>query len=299
VPEASRRVLAVVNPSTGRVASGVIADELRRQASLHSVNLTIAFTEHAGHAVDLARAASTWATVVIAAGGDGTVSDVVTGLIGTHVPVAIVPAGSTNMIAKELAIPRDLRQAVSVAFTSMERTDVDVAQAGETTFLHIAGAGFDAAIMRDTDPARKRRIGWLAYLPAGARNLSYPSFDLELTVDDVTTHLPARTVLCAIGGSIIHPRFRIGEGIDRSDGLVDVCVYNPPSLLATLSTAWWIARGKPGRSRWLRQFRGRSIRLSSSVAIPFEVDGDPSGNLPVEILALDQRVTFVVPPPGD
>lgn len=288
-------VLAVVNPATGRAPLGPIVDELRRQAADLRIDLTIVFTTHAGHAVNLAQDAVPSGCAIIAVGGDGTVSDVVTGIIGSDCAVGIVPTGSTNMIAKELGIPRDVTSAMRIALASPARREIDVARTGSTTFLHMAGAGFDAAVMRDANPSVKRRLGWIAYLPAAARHLRFPMFDLDVTVDGVAATLPARTVLCAIGSSIIHPRFRVGEGIDRADGLIDVCIFSPPGLLATASCAWWIARGTPGRSRWLRQLRGRSVRLSSNLAIPFEVDGDPQGELPVEIEMLDQRVSVIVP----
>lgn len=293
--DSAHSFLAIINPATGRAPVGVIADELRRQAARLDFTLEIAFSIRAGHATELARAAVGSGAVIVAVGGDGTVSDVVTGIVGTRTVVAIVPVGSTNMIAKELGLPRDLREAVSVALTSPTRRAIDVARVGETTCLHIAGAGFDAAMVHDANPALKRRFGWLAYLPAAARHLRDPAFELNVTVDGISETAQARTVLCAIGGSIINPRFRVGEGIDRADGLMDVCIYNPPNLLATFSCAWWIGRGTPGRSRWLRQMRGRTIRLSSPNTIPFEVDGDPMGLLPVDITMLDEQISVVVP----
>ena len=288
-------VLAIINPTTGRVRLGVVVDELQRQASRHQLNLTIAYTAYAGHAVALARAGARARETLIAVGGDGTVSDVVTGMIGCDCALGIVPVGSTNMIAKELGIPRGLNASIHVAMTSVQRQRIDVARTGATTILHIAGAGFDAAIMRDANSSTKRRIGWLAYLPAAARHLHYPMFTLTLSVDDVTETVPARTVLCAIGGAVINPRFRIGENIDRMDGIIDVCIYSPPNLPATLGCAWWIARGTPGRSRWLRQVRGTSVRLDAPPGIPFEVDGDPFGELPAEISVLSERIEVIVP----
>jgi diacylglycerol kinase (ATP) len=290
-----RRVLAVINPATGRRPAEEIAELLRREASARGITLYIEMTRHPGHAVDLVRDHPEVVDTVIAVGGDGTVSDVVTGMAAAPVTIAIIPAGSTNMIAKDLGVPIALPEAIRVALGDSEPVDIDIAVAGETTFIHMAGAGFDAALMRDASRRLKRKIGWLAYLPPAIKHLNYPPFAADIRIDDLEVHLSARIVLLALGSSIALPRFPVGVGIDRTDGILDVCVFNPPSLVATLSTLAWIALGRPGRSRWHHQFRGRHVFLSADRPVPFEVDGDPLGTLPVEVTILDRKVRVLVP----
>jgi YegS/Rv2252/BmrU family lipid kinase len=292
-----RRALAIVNPGTGRRSPDAVATALSVAAHDRGVDLTVEFTKRPGDAVDLVRSCAPDVELLIAVGGDGTVSDVVTGAIDGQYTIGIIPTGSTNMIAKDLGIPSRLDRAASIALGDGVPIDIDVARAGNTTVLHMAGAGYDAAIMRDASPRWKRRVGWLAYLPPGIRHLRYPRFTLAITADDRELEIPARVVLCAIGSSIIAPRFKIGAGISRTDGIVDVCVFDPPGVLATLSCMVWIGLGRPERSRWLRQLRGKRIHLDADRTVPFEVDGDPVGNLPVTIEVLDRRITVLVPPP--
>lgn len=290
-----RRALAIINPATGRLPAGSIEADLRYEAYRRDITLRIEHTNRAGHAVELAAAAIGDVDTIVAVGGDGTVSDVVTGSIGTNVSVGIVPVGSTNIIARELGIPKDVSKAAAIALGDGREALIDVAQAGETTFMHMAGAGFDAAIMGDTPSRWKRRVGWLAYLPAAARHLNAPRFTARLTIDGVESESTARLVLCAMGGAIVHPRFRVGEGIDRTDGVLDILVFDPPGLGGTLACLGWIVTGHPGRSRWLSQRRGRRIVLDADQLVPFEVDGDFAGYVPVEIAMLEHPARVRVP----
>lgn len=289
------RVLAIINPVTGRVPVESIEADLRYEAHRRGIDLHIERTARPGHAVELAAGAVDIVDLIVAVGGDGTVSDVVTGAIDAGTIVGILPAGSTNIIARELGIPGDLSKAAAIALGEGREVRIDVARAGETTFMHMAGAGFDAAIMADTPSKWKRRIGWLAYIPAAARHLNAPRFTAKLTIDGVETHDRARLVLCAVGGSIVHPRFRVAEGIDRTDGMLDVLVFDPPGLAGTLSCLGWIIVGRPGQSRWLTQRRARRVVLDADLVVPFEVDGDFVGYLPVDISMLDQQARVLVP----
>jgi len=264
-------------------------------AGERGIALTTVYTTGQGQAEILAREHAGLVDLLVAVGGDGTVSDVITGAWGSAVPVGIVPTGSSNMVAKELNIPRDLRRASAVALANSAPMEVDVARAGDTTVIHMAGAGFDAEIMRLADRRWKHRVGWPAYLGPAIRSLRYPAFKATIGVDGQCRTVRARLVLCALGGSVITPRFQVGEGIDRTDGLIDVCVWDPPTLLATVSCLSWIALKRPGRSRWLRQTRGKRVELSADRDVPFEVDGDWVGSLPVTIEMIDWRARLQVP----
>ncbi|HUG14082.1 MAG TPA: diacylglycerol kinase family protein [Thermomicrobiales bacterium] len=291
----TRSVLAVINPATGRTPAPDIAERLRREAAARGIVIHIAHTERPGHAIEIARNHPEDIDTIIAVGGDGTVSDVVTGARQEPLTIAIIPVGSTNIIAKDLGIPRDLDAAMRVALGDGRPFAIDVATAGKTTFIHMAGAGFDAAMMRDASRSLKRRLGWVAYIPAALRHLRYPLFEATITVDGRTLILPARVVLFALGSSIVSPRFKVGEGIDRTDGIIDVCVFDPPSLLSSLTCVVWIALGKPCRSRWQHQLRGSVVSLDTDRPVPFEVDGDPLGVVPVDIKVSHRTVQILVP----
>lgn len=292
----SRRALAIVNPASGNVPLWRVKRVLNRAAARYGVDLSIQFTEYADHATELVSQAIGHFDMVLVVGGDGTVAEAVAAAVGTDLKIGIVPTGSTNMVAKDLGIPGQLGAAVRVAFTSATTIELDVAKAGAHTFMHMAGAGYDAEIMRSASRRWKRLLRWVAYLIPGIAKLRSKPFRVAIDIDGVTSTWHARMVLLALGGSIVHPRFVVGNGIDRTDGIIDVCVFNPPSLLAILATFGWIVLRRPSRSKWQHQLRGRRITLRSDAQVPFEFDGSYRGDeLPVTVEILDQGVTVIVP----
>ncbi|MGI9252694.1 MAG: diacylglycerol/lipid kinase family protein, partial [Thermomicrobiales bacterium] len=164
-----RSVVAIVNPNTRRAPD--LVERALRGACPADVSCAIRYSESPGHATELARTHAKSCDLIVAAGGDGTVSDVAAGLLGSHVPLAILPAGSTNIVAQELGIPADLSAAARLIFTPHGLLRRDIGLCGDRVFLHMAGAGFDAHFFDRSDRELKRRVGWLAYLPAAASAL--------------------------------------------------------------------------------------------------------------------------------
>lgn len=291
-----KKAFAVINPATGQSSVTRLEARLRKSAKKHGVDIDVRVTERPDHATEMAReCCSSDIDVVIAVGGDGTVSEVVTGTIGSDMLVGIVPIGSTNMIAKDVGIPRRIDAAIDVALGHGVPTPFDVGRVGETTFMHMAGAGYDAEIMREASGVWKRRIGWPAYLWPAIKHLRSEPFRVEIDIDGAQGTWDARMVLCAIGGSIVHPRFTVGEGIDRRDGLVDVCVYYPPNAISAVTALGWILLRRPARSRWQHQMRGKKVVLRADRQIAFEADGNPLGELPVVVEMLDKQVHILTP----
>lgn len=292
-----KRVFAIINPATGQDSVRKLESGLKKTAERLGVELELRVTEHPEHATEIARECHDDYDIVVAVGGDGTVSEVVTGAIGSDLVVGIVPVGSTNMVAKDLGIPRRLSAAITVALGEGVPTAFDVARAGETTFMHMAGAGYDAEIMREASGKWKRRIGWPAYLWPAIKHLRSSPFRVELDVDGDPGSWDARMVLCAIGGSIVHPRFTVGAGIDRHDGMMDICIYNPPNAVGAATSLGWIIIQKPERSRWQHQLRGKTVVIRADRPIAFETDGNFQGELPVVVEMLDEP-TYILTPHG-
>lgn len=291
-----KTVFAIVNPITGQQSRRWLLRQFRNTAQELDIDFDFAMTKEAGHATELARQCmERGVDIVIAVGGDGTVSEVVTGVIGTETLVGIIPAGSTNVIAKDLGLPRRLGPAIRIAMGEGTSGSFDVGKVDDQIFMHMAGAGYDGHIMHEANSRLKRLIGWPAYLLPGIKHLNQKPFQVEIDIDGMHVTTRARMVLLAIGGSIIHPRFAVGRGIDRTDGLLDVCIYNAPNGFTAVTSMFWIVLRRPNRSRWQRQFRGKHVTLRSDDNVPFEADGNPMGELPVTVDMLDQTVNILIP----
>ena len=132
-----------------------------------------------GQATEAARAG---VDLVMAAGGDGTVTACAAGLAGQAVPLAILPAGTGNLLAFNLGIPLDLAQALEVALTGVDRK-IDLGNANGRPFVAMAGLGVDAKMLRSTSEAAKKRFGYAAYVAAVLRHVADPPLRVAVRTD--------------------------------------------------------------------------------------------------------------------
>jgi diacylglycerol kinase family enzyme len=246
------------------------------------------------------------ATLVVAAGGDGTVRAVAEALRDTNASLGILPSGTGNLLARNLNLPLiDLDEACTIAFAGDDRAiDIGIAalsradgEDSEHAFLVMAGLGIDAAMMAKTRPMLKRRFGWLAYVDAGFRALPETSkvrvgYALD---DEVERSAHVSTILVANCGSLPGAIELIPDAI-LDDGKLDIAVLQPKSWLGWLfiwrRVTWEnrvLRRTALGRSiirmtdrrgrTELTYLRSSSVRLTVEKPAPFELDGDEIGDV--------------------
>lgn len=251
--------------------------------------------------------------LIVVAGGDGTVRAVSGELAGRGTPLGIVPAGTGNLLARNLGLPLDHGAAIRVALEGYDRRIDLVRVSGDgietERFAVMAGLGLDAAIVGEAPPLLKTQMGWPAYLVSAARNFSFPAVSVEVTVGDAEpVRRRARTVLIGnvgtlAGGLPLLPEAR------PDDGLLDVLVLAPRALTDWPRLAWRVLRRSRGTDERLSHWRGRHVAVRADDACPRQLDGDvisPGRELRagVEHEALTVRVPRTVgqapfPAPGD
>lgn len=235
------------------------------------------------------------AEVVCSLGGDGTVRSVASGLIGTGMPLGILPAGTGNLLARNLDLPVvDFDKAIAVALTGRNRridtgelligeTDHehgDAIDGGELTrhqFLVMGGIGMDALIMGDTNDALKKTVGWPAYLLSGARHLVSPEFRVQIRTDtEAPFRRRARAVVIGncgklLGGLVLMPDARV------DDRQLDVLIASPRGFVGWAPVfARMITRRRKGHPT-LDHKVCREIRVRADRPLPVQVDGDVIG----------------------
>lgn len=318
LPERPRRIAVVVNPS--KFAS---IERFREQirtvvASADGADLVFHETsiEDPG-AGQARRAVEDGADLVVAAGGDGTVRQVASVLAGTEVRMGIIPAGTGNLLARNLEVPlEDPAGAMTAALTGTDRR-IDVgwlrtgmslaaaAAAAPQVFLVIAGFGADAEMIGHTDPTMKRRIGWLAYVLGGARTILGRSVDVVLDLGDGERHAhKARTVLLGNvgklpGGLVLMPDATV------DNGLLSVVVAGWrgaagfSQVLTEVVSPWLVPpkRFRLGsRLSTMERYQSAQARVATTRAQPVQLDGDTDIEATTLLASIDAAALTVRAP---
>lgn len=269
--------------------------------AVRAASFDLVETGGAGDAERLAReAARLGYRAVAAAGGDGTIAEVITGLAGTSTPLAIIPLGTGNQLAANLGLPSDVERAVEVAVNG-HPTPMDVGQlAGGRFFALMAGAGWDAEVMASATRELKERWGFGAYLFAGLRQaVTPPSAEFRIEADGVELRVRAASVLVANAGALFHTLFplevRIAPHSSFHDGLLDVCIFAPRTLTDVAAVLWRVASRRYQGDERMIYLQAREIRIESDPAVITQVDGDCVGRTPLEARALPGGAQVLMP----
>lgn len=288
-------VVAIINPNTR-------TDHMQVRAALgqwlpEGVGLRIYDTRRGMSTSELTREVIADADGVIACGGDGTVSEVAAALNGRNIPLGIIPGGSTNIIAQELSIPGGVSAAAALAFGPFDVQKMDVGTCNDQFFLHMAGTGLDSLTFEATDEALKKRIGWVAYVPAALKALREKANSFHITIDDEEHSVKSPLVLVANGSSIISSSFRIDDSIRSDDGKLDVVIVtaNRPHELAMLFAHAANPMATLSDSSWVIQRRASTVRVESDTPQPVQLDGDVSAETPAVFGILPGAIGISVP----
>ncbi len=231
-------------------------------------------TSEAGDGLALTRrAVADGASLVFAAGGDGTVRACADALAGTGVPLAIVPLGTANLTARALGVPARPDRAVDAGFDGRDRR-IDLARVDGTRFAAMAGIGLDAAVVEAAREQLKRRLGWVAYAVSGATRLSLPPHDFTVCLDGAgPLRRRARCVVVANAG-LLPGGFTLLPEARLDDGLLDVGILAPSGAWGWARVAGRVLAGHPRQDRSLQRWQARRVRSSADVDRPRQVDGE-------------------------
>jgi len=243
------------------------------------------------------RALEEGAELLFVWGGDGTVRRCVDTLAGTDTSLAVVPAGTANLFATNLGIPIDIAGAVAVGLRGHHRR-LDVGRFEGERFAVMAGAGFDAAMIRGADEL-KERMGRAAYLWSGSRNLGNEGFGAEIEVDG-TDWYEGRTTCILLGnlGNVVGG-VRVFPDARPDDGLLELGIVTAEGLLQWTRTLARTAIGDPNRSPFVRTTKASSVKVALDRKVRYELDGGDRSKVKSFRVEVEERALKVCVPRQD
>lgn len=269
----------IINPISGAGSDASAAP--RRVATVEAaarqrgLDLRIDLTERPGHARELGAAAvAARAGAVIVWGGDGTFNETATALIGTSIPLGLVPAGSGNGLAGALGLPRDPRVALGVAFDGRPRV-IDAGRMAGRYFFNIAGIGFDARIASlFNQRGAGARGGWPYFVIGVREGCTYCALDYSVRLDDEPYKHKALLIAFA-NGREYGLGARIAPDALLDDGLLDAIIVEDRGVAARFWDARHLAKGTPQLAPQVATKRIRRAVIEAPGEMEFHVDGEP------------------------
>jgi diacylglycerol kinase family enzyme len=225
------------------------------------------------------------ATLVVAVGGDGTVRACAQALVGTGVPMAIVPAGTANLVARSLGLATDVDTALRAAFGGRNRP-VDIALAEGTASVAMAGIGLDAAVVGATPHRLKRRTGWVAYAAASGRSVLARPAEFAIRLDG-GTELIRRALSVVVGNCGLLPGgFPLLPAARPDDGILDIGILAPAGPAGWARVGYRVVVASERDDRRLERYRARQVEIRADRTLPRQADGEmltPSDTLSVSV----------------
>jgi diacylglycerol kinase (ATP) len=288
-------MVIVFNPVAGRRRAALLWRVLDVLAA-NGIRLDLAETHRAGHAEALAReAAQGGAAMVVAAGGDGTIAEVANGLMGSRARLGVIPLGTANVLAHELALPFAPRAvAAALAFGRTRTLWPGVARGadGSRLFVQMLGVGFDAQVVHRLSLPLKRVLGRGAYVVQSLRETARYRFPpVRLRIDEVETE--AASVVIS-KGRLYGGKYLLAPESRPAEPGFSVVLFGCGGPGAALMYGAALPVGLLGRAPGVRHVRARQIEVVGNAPIPVQADGDPAGFSPLTVADAPGPIEVVV-----
>jgi len=297
--ETGKPVHVIINPRSGYGGQKRLLGELRREIRTAGWDVVEYVTKCVADATRYAKSVVPDASAVICWGGDGTVIEVANGLAGSTVPLLPVRAGTENLLAKELSIPKRPADLVGL-LCSGEVMSCDIGRINDLSFHSILGVGFDAEVVRRVSQTRTGHISHLSYFWPIWRTFWEHDFpQLRVQVDGQWV-FEGRGMAFVGNISRYSSGLRICRDARFDDGLLDLVVFEcDQQVRLLLHAAWTLLRLHPQKGNVLYR-QAKQIRIESAQPVHCELDGDLGPLTPLDISISPSSIKLIVPssPPG-
>lgn len=290
-----KHIHVIINPAAGQ--NEPILNVLSAVLQPADIKWDVFVTNAAGDARQYAQnAVAVGVDAVAVYGGDGTVAEAASGLIGSNMPLAILPGGTANAMAIELGIPATLADAATLLCDATHSIRlVDMGMVGDKTFLGHVAIGLEADMHETADRAMKDRLGFLAYPIAALQALTdRPVSRYTLTLDDEIVEMDVLDCMVTNLGSIGILGATIADNVSVSDGLLDVILIRKADI-ASLGELIGSVTGLTDKTKLLPHWQVRNASITADPPQKITADGELLGTTPVDIKVLPNAIRVIVP----
>lgn len=287
-----KRFAFIINPKSGRSSKKLLVSKFEKMSKKLNFEFNAFFTNKPGHAISLSKEISNLFDAVFAVGGDGTVNEIATGLLGSNTPLGIIPGGSGNGIARHLRISMNPSDAL-VELSVGEKAEIDVWNAGETPFFMLCGLGFDAHIANMI--SRKKSRGVQAYIRLVTKEFAgFKPERVEITWDG-GQYTGAPFLINMANGSQFGNNMKIAPKASITDGFLDLGIIEKIPLHLVPEFVLRMRNGTLNNFKYYQTFRVKGVVVNSGYK-GINIDGEYKeiGNT-FSVKRLLKRLGVIVP----
>lgn len=268
-----KKALFIINPISGGKKKDNVPGQIEKHLDKTLFEATIIFTTGVAHASKVATDAVGKYDLVVAVGGDGTVNETASGLVGSGLTLGIIPCGSGNGLARFLGIPMGIEESIKT-LNKFQVEAIDSAEANGHPFFNIAGMGFDAHIGQVFAGGKKR--GFFSYVKSSlAEIINYKSHTYYLNIDGVNYTRKA-FILSIANSSQYGNNAHISPKASVQDGALDVCIVKPFPLYRFPEMVLRMFTKTADSSGFVEIIKGQHIEVKRDEAGPMHLDGEPA-----------------------
>lgn len=267
-----RRALFIINPISGGKKKEGVPELINKHLDADAFTAVIVFSDGIAHARQIAKEALNKFDLIVAVGGDGTVNEVASAIVGTDTPLGIIPFGSGNGLSRFLGIPMNAKQAIKTLSTG-HTILIDSAKMNGKPFFNMAGMGFDAHISEVFSHTRKR--GFFTYLKSSIQEIAkYKPQTYRLEIDGKPFNREA-FMLSFANSSQYGNNAHIAPNASVQDGLLDICVIKPFPLWRFFEMGMRMITKTSDKTKYVEILRGKKISIKRNSPGPVHLDGEP------------------------
>jgi YegS/Rv2252/BmrU family lipid kinase len=289
------KTILIVNPQAGRrLLLNLYLPQVQRLLERNGVEVRVLYTRRAGHATQLVRRHRGEADFVTVFGGDGTIREVVAGMVDCPLPLGIIPFGTVNVLALDLGIPSNPLAAARVVLDGRTR-NIDLGFLGREPFLLMVSTGIDAMAVHNLDFRAKRYIGQMAYMLAGLWTaLTDRPQRIRIGIDERGVRDSGYLAIISNSRYYAGP-YRVAEETRIDDGLLNVLLFKKNSLLDTIRLVLGVLTRRHRVMRDVTFYSGKVIRVLSRTKIKMQMDGDKAPSGPATVWLKPRFLPVIVP----